>query len=459
MQTSTIDPGSSPASRVFRVSELNREVRSLLEQGFPLLWVEGEISNLARPSSGHLYFTLKDDQAQVRCAMFRMRNRLLSFHPGDGVKALVRARVSLYEGRGEYQLIVEHMEETGQGALLQAYEALKQRLAAEGLFAEESKQALPTLPGRIGVITSPTGAAIRDILSILARRFPAIPVLIYPVPVQGAGAAEEIARTIRLASARGDCDVLILARGGGSLEDMWAFNEEAVARALFDCSLPVVTGIGHEIDFSIADFVADRRAPTPSAAAELLSPDREDWLRTLGQLRGRLTTQLQARLGERRQQFQELAGRLRRQHPGQRLQTQAQRMDELEQRLLNAQCNRLAQWRGAIATLGAQLQRHSPAHQIGQARTHCDHLGRQLEQAVKNRLETARQRLAVLVRALDAVSPLATLGRGYAIVTRLPEGMILRDAKQTAAGDQIQARLARGHLVCRVERTQEDKAS
>ena len=263
---------------IFTVSDLNREARELLEGHFPLVWVEGEISNLARPSSGHIYFSLKDEAAQVRCAMFKMRNRLLNFQPENGQQVLARARISLYEARGDFQLIIEHMEETGDGALRRQFELLKHKLFEEGLFDESHKRELPSLPTRLGVITSPSGAAIRDILSVLKRRFPGIPILIYPVPVQGNEAPPAIIDAIKTAGIRKDCDLLILARGGGSLEDLWAFNDESVARAIYHCPIPVVTGIGHEIDFTIADFVADFRAPTPSAAAEYISPDQNEWL-------------------------------------------------------------------------------------------------------------------------------------------------------------------------------------
>src|ERR1700728_510376 len=281
----TVSPKAGvPTRAVYSVSRLNRKVRMLLESGIGQIWVQGEVSNLARPSSGHWYFSLKDRDACVRCAMFRARNSLARFTPSEGQSVLAYCRVSLYEPRGDYQLLVEHLEDTGLGALQRFFEELKVRLAAEGLFAAERKRPLPLVPRRIGVITSPTGAAIRDILHILARRFPAAAVLIYPVPVQGAAAAPAISAALDLASARAECDVLILSRGGGSLEDLWAFNDERVARAIYRCAIPVVTGIRHEIDFTIADFVADVRAPTPSGAAELVVPDGRTWLHRLSQL-------------------------------------------------------------------------------------------------------------------------------------------------------------------------------
>ena len=271
----------TPEREVFSVSALNRDARRIIESNFGVIWVEGEISNLARPSSGHMYWSLKDDNAQVRCAMFRQANRSLTFAPKNGLQVLARARVSLYETRGEFQLIVDFLEEAGEGLLRRRFEELKRKLAAEGLFETERKQQLPALPRRIGVVTSPSGAAVRDILSVLRRRFPWVQVVIYPTLVQGATAAYEIAQTLELADSRGDCDLLILARGGGSLEDLWSFNEEIVARAIAALDTPLISGVGHEIDFTIADFVADVRAPTPSGAAEIAVPDQAEWLAAL----------------------------------------------------------------------------------------------------------------------------------------------------------------------------------
>lgn len=440
-----------PERDIYTVSRLNREARALLEISFPLLWVEGEISNLSRPSSGHLYFSLKDETAQVRCAMFRQRNQYLSFAPKDGAHVLARVRVSLYEGRGEFQLIVEHMEEAGYGALQRAFEQLKNRLAAEGLFDQAHKKTLPALPHCIGVVTSPTGAAIRDILSILQRRFPSIPVLIYPVPVQGSDAAGEIARMIHLAARRRECDVLILARGGGSLEDLWAFNEEIVARAIYDCDIPIVTGIGHEIDFTIADFVADQRAATPSAAAELVSPNRGDWAERVLRLGIRLANLARNRLTRRRENLLWLEKRLTQQHPGQRLQRQTQRLDELEQRLRHAHRVHLRHIHGRLGELTARLHRHIPVHKLAQLEVRCATLSQRLHSSMGRALERRQQQLAVLSRALEVVSPLATLGRGYAIVVRVPDGALLRSVRAVATGGRVETRLADGSLVCRVE--------
>lgn len=444
----------TPSEReVYTISHLNQEVRALLEGHFPLIWVEGEISNLARPSSGHLYFALKDEHAQVRCALFRMRNRNLGFAPDNGMQVLVRARVSLYEGRGEFQLIVEDIEQAGDGALRRAFELLKQRLAAQGLFDAAHKRPLPRLPQRIGVITSPTGAALRDILTTLRRRFPAIPVLIYPVPVQGADAADMIARALRLASERADCDVLILARGGGSLEDLWAFNEEVVARAVYHSAVPIVAGIGHETDITIADFAADQRAATPTAAAELASPDATEWIQQFARYRQRLATLMQTQIKHHRQTLRGLAQRL--QHPRQRLLRQAQRLDELEQRLQHARRIFYRHAASRLAELTAHLHRHSPMQRLIQAHLSCDHLSQRLRAMLSLLVERRRGQLASVSRALEAVSPLATLGRGYAIIKRLADGRLVRTAKDVAVGDPIEARLAQGSLMCSVDKIHE----
>ena len=392
-----------PDRDIYTVSRLNQDVRTLLEGEFPSLWVEGEVSNLSRPSSGHLYFSLKDARAQIRCALFQNRAFLFRDCPRNGQHVLVRGRVSLYEPRGDFQIIVEYVEEAGAGALRRAYDELRLKLEREGLFAPERKRPLPCFPHRIGVITSPTGAAIRDVLTTLRRRCPSVPVLLYPAPVQGDGAAERIASTIRLASERRDCDVLLLARGGGSLEDLQTFNEEPVARAIFVCSIPLVTGIGHETDVTIADFAADLRAATPTAAAELASPDRLEGLRRVRLLAERLDGALQRRFAEQRQRLAELTRRLDRAQPRHRLRDRAQRLDDLDQRL---------------------------------------------RAAMRLRLATASQRLCGLSNHLHALSPLATLDRGYAIVRHYPNGDILRRASEASVGDAVEALLSQGHLRC-----------
>ena len=438
---------------IYSISELNSEARALLEKRFPLVWVEGEISNLARPASGHIYFSLKDEAAQVRCAMFKMRNRLVNFQPKNGQQILARVRISLYEARGEFQLIVEHMEETGDGALRRQFEQLKNKLFEEGLFDEANKQALPILPTQLGIITSPTGAAIRDILSVLKRRFPGIPVLIYPVPVQGADAPQAIVEAIQTAAQRQDCDLLILARGGGSLEDLWAFNDETVARAISDCTIPVVTGIGHEIDFTIADFVADYRAPTPSAAAELISPDRAELMETFFSWQKRLLRTWQAYQQQQQQTLDWLSKQLK--HPGQRLHEHAQRLDELEQRLGQAQEHRVRHLHSRLDTLQARLRGLSPGQRLQSIRLSLDKLNHANQQAFLNKLERSKHQLGNVSRALDAVSPLATLGRGYAIVQN-QAGQVVRKANDVSVSDSIKTRLGSGQLDCRVEAIHEE---
>ncbi len=440
-----------PERRVYTVSELNRDVRTVLEGGFPLIWLEGEISNLSRPSSGHVYFSLKDGAAQVRCALFRNRARYVNLPLTNGQQVLVRARISLYEPRGEFQLLVEQLEDAGEGALRRAFEELKQRLQQEGLFAAERKRALPRFPRRLGLITSPTGAAIRDVLSVLARRFPALPVLLYPTPVQGAEAAASIARALALASQRRDCDALLLVRGGGSLEDLWPFNEEIVARAIAACAIPVVAGVGHETDVTIADFAADLRAPTPSAAAELISPDRAEWLARFERASQQLQAGMQRRLSNARQQLDWHNQRLARLHPGRRLQDQSQRLDELEQRLRQAVRIRLRQHRQQFDGLHIRLRNLDPSVRIARLSEHCSDLEQRLLAAQRRLLTTRRQQLANASHALEAVSPLATLARGYAIVREPESGTVVRDASAVASGTQIEARLARGRLWCRVE--------
>ena len=434
---------------IYSVSQLNGEARQLLEANFPLIWIEGELSNVARPASGHIYFSLKDTGAQIRGAMFRNRNMLITFKPENGTQVLVRARLSLYEARGDYQLIVEHMEEAGDGVLRRAFEELKSRLSKEGLFDSDSKQLFPTLPKCIGIVTSPSGAAVRDIISVLKRRFPIIPIIIYPTPVQGEDAAKKIAAAINTADQRKDCDVLIVARGGGSLEDLWAFNEEVVARAIHACTLPVITGIGHEVDFTIADFVADVRAPTPSGAAELASPDQVEWLQTLQQFSNRLQTLAQQYLSTQMQRLQWLRKRLQQCHPGQQLQQQSQRIDELDQRLQRKLQANIQHKHMQLRELEARLQQHQPSQRIKHYQTHFNNLKKRLQQLMASQLLQNKQQLQSVSRALDAISPLATLSRGYTIMQK-DDGQIVRKSQDVHCGERINARLGTGRLVCEV---------
>ncbi|MFV0278396.1 MAG: exodeoxyribonuclease VII large subunit [Parahaliea sp.] len=450
-----------PPPETLSVSQLNRQVRKLLESSFGFIWVEGEISNFAAPSSGHWYFSLKDAEAQVRCAMFRNRNQHLRPQPANGDQVRLRARISLYEGRGEFQLIVEHLEAAGAGALQAAFEQLKARLQAEGLFASERKRALPEHIEHLGVVTSATGAAIHDILTVLGRRWPAMRVYILPVAVQGEAAAGEIAAAIARANrltARGEVplEALIVGRGGGSLEDLWAFNEEIVARAIAASTLPVVSAVGHEVDFTIADLVADARAPTPSAAAEMLSPDREQWQAHLAQLQARLQRATNHRLAASRERLQQLARHLR--HPGQQLRERAQRLDELEQRLQRAQRHHLQRQAARLALLNSCLRSCSPGPRIRHMKDRSQALEQRLKGAMRRKLDSAGKGLAELARLLDSVSPLQTLGRGYAILST-GKGEVVTDASAVRRGQPLRARLARGELELRVEKVRDNAAT
>jgi len=438
------------ATEIYSVSQLNNEVRELIEANYPAVWVEGEISNLARPASGHIYFSLKDESAQARCAMFRMANRQLKFKPENGMQVLVRARVSLYEARGDFQLIADYMEEAGDGLLRKQFEALKLKLSEEGLFDSEHKKQIPELPSQIGIITSPSGAAIRDIISVLKRRFPSIPLIIYPIPVQGDDAPPAIVKMIAKANQRNECDVLILARGGGSLEDLWAFNNEKVARAIFASKIPVVSGVGHEIDFTIADFVADVRAPTPSAAAELVSPDRNEWLSAITQMGTRLAKLISQKLSHTNQRVVWLQKRIV--HPQQRIERVAQRVDELEQRLQHIFRIRRQHYQATLSALDTRLHQCSPGHHVEKMQMKQQTLQLRMKSTMTRQLEQQQNRLKNLSRALDAVSPLATLGRGYAIV-KASDGGIVKDAKQLKLGEEISTQVKKGVIISTVINT------
>ncbi|HUA22968.1 MAG TPA: exodeoxyribonuclease VII large subunit [Steroidobacteraceae bacterium] len=440
---------AAPGRSVYTVSRLNQEVRVLLERGLGVVWVAGELSNFTQPSSGHWYFSLKDRGAQVRCAMFRLKNTVLGFTPKAGQQVLARGRVSLYEPRGEYQLIVDHLEEAGVGALQREFERVKAKLAAEGLFASERKRGLPRFPRRIAVVTSPSGAAVRDVVNILARRFPPAAVLVYPTVVQGAAAAPAIVQALQLASVRRDCDVLILARGGGSLEDLWSFNDERVARAIRECTVPVVTGIGHEIDFTIADFAADARAPTPSGAAELVAPDRVACLEALTRIDGRMSACMRRELRVVSSRLAAASIRLKQADPGTRLAQQAQRLDDLEQRLAGAATAVLHTRRHRLSEAYTRLVQRSPEVLARECGRREEVLRARLQHVTEQYLSRLWHRVALAEKTLDTVSPLATLARGFAIVTRA-DGTLLTDAASVPAGEEIEARLASGRLRAKV---------
>lgn len=436
---------------IYTVSRLNNEVKFILEDTYPAVWVEGEISNFAAPASGHWYFSMKDPSAQVKCAMFRMNQRKLNFTPKDGSHVLIRARVSLYENRGDFQLIADFMEERGEGKLRRAYEELKKKLQTIGLFDEDKKKPLPLFPSRIGVITSSTGAAIKDILNVLKRRFSCVPVIIYPTLVQGVTAAPTIVSAIELANKRNECDVLILARGGGSLEDLWPFNEESVAHAIFKSEIPIISGVGHEVDFTIADFVADIRAPTPSAAAELVTPDCAELLQNLTRQSLQLHRQMQNKLAQVKQSILWTQKHLSQQHPKRRLIEKMQRLDFCELTLVQLQTRLISQLQSKLKDLDNRIHRLTPTHRIN-ACQHQLHLSQQrFENLMMTFIAKQKTNLANAAATLDALSPLATLARGYAIA-KDSEEHILRDSKQVKAGDQIQVKLFAGELECKVER-------
>lgn len=442
-----------PLRDIYSVSRLNREARTVLEGSFPLIWLEAEISNLARPASGHWYFTLKDEVAQVRCAMFRGRNRLVTCKAENGMQVLVRARIGLYEARGEFQLVIEHMEDAGDGALRRAFDELKLKLQKQGLFDEQHKQVIPEVPECVGVITSDTGAAIRDILTTLKRRFPALPVVVYPVSVQGELAAGQIAQAIQLANKRKDCDVLILARGGGSLEDLWAFNQEKVARAIYNSKLPIISGIGHEVDITIADFVADYRAATPTAAAEHVSPDQLQWSNRLQQLQLRLQRNMQQQLKAHNQTLSWLSSRLP--HPGRRVEDWLQRLDELELRRNQAIKHKFRHMQSAVTMCYSQLQQHSPEQSLSRLKLMLTNSRARLHSSWLNLLKSKKQRLTYLTHTLDTVSPLSTLTRGYAIVVDNKQNVV-RNTHQVQKGDTLTTRVANGKIISTVEQTEND---
>jgi exodeoxyribonuclease VII large subunit len=437
--------------QVLRPSQLNALARDLLEGSFAQVWVEGEISNFSRPASGHLYFTLKDDRAQVRCAMFKPKAMYLRFQPGDGALVLARGRLTLYEARGDYQLVLEHLEEAGEGALLRAFEELKAKLAAEGLFAPERKRDLPRFVRRLGLITSPRGAAVRDVLSVLSRRFPLIEVEVLPVPVQGDGAALAIRTQLEAAQRSGRYDALLVTRGGGSLEDLWCFNDEALARAIAGSTVPVISAVGHEIDFTLSDFAADLRAATPSAAAELLVPDRFELKARLDQFRQRLQNAHQRQQRQRMQRTDQAWLRLLNIRPQLRLERGQHRLVALRHRLDLALQHPLTEGVTRLRAAVQRLDRQHPELRLQQQRHRLALLLQRQRTALDRGLQQRGGRLREIVRALASVSPLATLARGYAIVQRPDSGAVIRRADEVAVGEPLDARLAEGLLRLRVE--------
>jgi exodeoxyribonuclease VII large subunit len=439
----------TPERAILTPSQLNALARDLLEDAFPLVWVEGELGNVTRPASGHLYFTLKDERAQVRCAMFKPKSAWLKFQPREGLRVLARGRLTLYEARGDYQLVLDHLEEAGEGALRRAFEQLKAKLQAEGLFDAERKRELPEYVRRLAVITSPTGAAVRDVLSVLGRRFPLLEVDVLPSLVQGDAAAAQIVSLLRRAGASGRYDAILLARGGGSLEDLWAFNDETLARSIAASPVPVVSAVGHETDFTLADFAADLRAPTPSAAAELLVPDRRDLAPRLQALRRRLATSQSHHLRDAMQRADRAALRLQALRPQARLQMLQQRQEEARRRLDSLWRRRVERETARLRHAAAVLRATQPQRRLAVLRERLLALGPRAQAAIARRMQNDALRLRGLARSLEAVSPLATVARGYSILSK-EGGAVVRSAAQVESGEKLRAKLADGDLDLRV---------
>lgn len=436
---------SKTNQNIFTVSRLNAEVRLLLENEMGIVWLVGEISNFSAPVSGHWYLTLKDSRAQVKCAMFRGNNRRVTFKPANGNQVLVKARLSLYEPRGDYQLIIESMQPEGDGRLQQEFEELKMKLAAEGLFAQTNKLPLPEHPKRVGIITSKTGAALYDILDVLKRRDPSLPVVIYPTMVQGDDAAIQIAQAIGRANSRNECDVLIVGRGGGSLEDLWCFNNEILARTIAASQIPIISAVGHEVDMTIADFVADVRAPTPSAAAELVSRDNSHKDQSLVAKQHKLASAMRYYLAQQKQQSAQLLHRLERQHPSYQLQRQSQQLDELDMRLRRAMQRFIDTRQQAVERKHHRLQLNSPVKHLAQQKSRLERVEHKLLDAMDRKLLTMRHQLSIAAEKLDTVSPLATLERGYSI-TQTEQGKVVTSADDVKTGDLLVTRLANGEI-------------
>lgn len=430
--------------KIFTVSRLNQEVQRLLETGFGTLWLQGELSNFSRPASGHFYFSLKDSQSQIRCAMFKGRNRAVDFEPNSGDAVIVRGKLGLYSARGDFQLIVEHMEPAGAGKLQAAFEATKRDLDAKGWFDAAAKRALPVAPRTIGVVTSPTSAALRDVLQVLNRRYRQARIIIYPTLTQGSAAAPAIVRALRQANQRQEVDVLLLVRGGGSLEDLWAFNEVSVAESIRESKIPIVAGIGHEVDITISDLVSDLRAPTPSAAAELATPDNASLTKTVNTLYLNLLRTHKTQLKALNAVVEQQSKRLYLRHPKLKLQEQTQRIDELEVRLGRAWQASFMHKSTYLSKLDTQLSAHSPTMQVAQHQKHAKFLHSRLAVAMENRRKQAKSRFDILARALHGVSPLAVLDRGYAIVKS--NNKPLTSVEDVAPGDKVTTRLSDGEF-------------
>jgi len=437
--------------KIYSVSELNKETKDLLSNHFAFIQVAGEISNLSQPSSGHIYFSLKDKKAQIRCAMFKSQLRRLTFSPSNGKQVVISAQVSLYEARGDYQLIADKMQQAGEGDLQLAFEQLKTKLFNEGLFEQSTKLAIPKFPNHIGVITSPSGAAIHDILSVLKRRFPAIPVIIYPTAVQGEEAKFQICQAIEKANQQKLVDIIILARGGGSIEDLWSFNEETVARSIVKSRVPIISGVGHEVDFTITDFVADLRAPTPSVAAENAVPNQLSLLNSFQAIEQQLKNIVHRQLSQSQQSINWVNKRLQQQHPGQQYQRLAQTLDNLETKLQHIIQARIKQDLHSLTKQSFLLQKHNPANRISNHQQQLNYLTNRLNTAISNKVDKLKTKQSALAHTLNAVSPLATLERGYSITSSVQSSSIIHNSEDVSINDTIKTRFANGSIISQIK--------
>ena len=431
---------------VISVSELNKKAKSLLEKGIPKLWIEGEISNLAKPASGHMYFSLKDEMSQIRCAWFKQRQLQNTLNIANGSKMLALGKIGLYEPRGEYQFIVEKMEIAGEGDLKRKYEDLKKKLSAEGIFSEENKSELPNLPKKIGIITSPSGAAVQDILTVLNRRFPIIPIIIFPVAVQGEQAAPQIQNALEKANFRADCDLLILARGGGSLEDLWAFNEEIVARAIFDSEIPIISAIGHETDVTISDFTADLRAPTPSGAAELAVPDQHDWIKSIDNISEKINTIITQQINSKSQLSDWINKRLSQSSPKMTVKRQIEKSNNLQKILSSSILQNLSKQDKNIHQLKSNLNEVSPRLKIHTQFSRIKELNQKIISCSNHLLEGLNNRIKLASKTLNSVSPLRTLDRGYAIARDAKTKNVIMSADNIEIENDIEVKLAKGEI-------------
>ena len=436
--------------KIISVTELNKLAKSLLENGIPKLWIEGEISNLAKPASGHIYFSLKDETSQIRCAWFKQRQSINANDISNGMKMLALGKISLYQPRGEYQFIIEKMETAGEGDLKRKYEELKQKLFNEGLFDRERKLEIPKLPKKIGVITSPSGAAIRDVLSILKRRFPLLPIVIFPITVQGDNAAPDIENALKNANLRADCDVLILTRGGGSLEDLWAFNEEIVARAIHMSKIPIISAIGHETDTTIADFVSDVRAPTPSGAAEIVTPDQNELLKLLKTLFGRIEHETNQYINSKSQSMDWLSKRLSQSNPIMTVRKQIEISGNLRKLLFSSIGRNLSLNSKAVDSLKFRLNSSSPKLEIQKAISHLSEMQLKITTSTKNSVTKLNSQLTALGKTLDSLSPLKTLDRGYAVARDSKTKKIISNSEKVSINSQIDIKLAKGEIAAKV---------